>query len=91
MMCDAAATEAVQVGRQRGHERLALAGLHLGDPPEVQGGAAHQLHVVVTLADDPLAGLAHDRERLDQQVVEVLAVVEPLAELDRLGAAARRR
>ena len=67
------------------HEGLALAGLHLGDPAEVQGGAAHQLDVVVALTDDPLGRLAHDREGLDQQVVEVLAVVEALAELGGLG------
>ena len=50
---DALAGEAVEVDRQRRDEGLALAGLHLGDPAEVQGGAAHQLHVVVALADDP--------------------------------------
>ena len=81
----APATEAVEVGRQGRHEGLALAGLHLGDPPEVEGGAAHELHVVVALADDPAGRLADDRERLDQQVVEILAVGEPLAELGRLG------
>ena len=51
----------------------------------MQGGAAHELHVVVALAEHPHAGLAHDGERLDQQVVERLAVVEPLAELAGLG------
>ena len=55
---DALAAEPVEVGRQRRDERLALAGLHLGDPAEVQGGAAHQLDVEVALADDPLGGLA---------------------------------
>ena len=87
----APAGEAVEVGRQGRDERLALAGLHLGDPAEVQGGAAHELHVVVALADGALGGLARDRERLDQEVVEVLAVVEPLAELGGLGPRARRR
>ena len=88
---DALAGEPVEVDGQRRHEGLALAGLHLGDPAEVQGGAAHQLHVVVALADDALGGLADDGERLDQQVVEVLAVVEPLAELGGLGLQRRRR
>ena len=81
----APARQAVEVGGQRRHEGLALAGLHLGDPPEVQGGAAHQLHVEVALADHPLGRLAADGERLEEQVVEVLAVVEALAELRRLG------
>ncbi len=39
----------------------------------------------MALADHPLACLADDREGLDEQVVEVLAVVEPLAELAGLG------
>ena len=81
---DALAGERVEVHGQRRHEGLALARLHLGDPPEVEGGAAHQLHVVVALADRPLRGLAHDRERLDQQVVDRLAVLDALAELRRL-------
>ena len=81
----ALARQAVEVGRQRRDEGLALAGLHLGHPAEVQGGAAHQLHVVVALAEHPPAGLADDGEGLDQQVVEGLAAVEPLAELAGLG------
>ena len=55
------------------------------DPTEVERGAAHQLHVVVTLADHPRASLAGDGEGLDQQVVERLAVGEALAELGGLG------
>ena len=82
---DALAAEAVEVGRQRRHEGLALAGLHLGDPPEVQRGAAHQLHVEVPLADDPDRRLAVDGEGLDGEVVEVGAVGEALAELGGLG------
>ena len=66
----AAAGERVQVRRQRRDERLALAGLHLRDPAEVQGGAAHDLHVEVALAEHPLAGLADGGEGLGQQVVE---------------------
>ena len=47
----AAARERVQVGGGRGDEGLALTGLHLGDVAEVQGGAAHELHVEVTQAE----------------------------------------
>ena len=42
---DAAAGESVQVRRQRGDERLALACLHLGDLALVEHDAAHDLHV----------------------------------------------
>ena len=81
----ALAAEAVEVRREGGHERLALAGLHLGDPAEVQCGAAHQLDVVVPLPDHALRRLADHGERLDGDVVEVGAVGETLAELGRLG------
>ena len=87
----AAAGDAVEVGGQGRHERLAFAGLHLGDPAEVQRGAAHELHVEVALADRALGRLAGDGERLDQEVVEVLAVVETLTELGGLRLRARRR
>ena len=80
----ALAAEAVEVGGQRRHEGLALTGLHLGDPAEVQRRAAHQLDVEVALADDPGRRLAHDGEGLDQQVVELDPVLEALAELSRL-------
>ena len=82
---DALAAQPVEVGRQRGDERLALAGLHFGDPAEVERGAAHQLHVVVALADHADGGLAGDGERLGQDVVERRAVGEPISELDGLA------
>ena len=66
----AAARERVQVARQRRDEGLALAGLHLRDPTEVQRRAAHHLDVEVALAEHPLARLADRRERLREQVVE---------------------
>ena len=62
--------ERVQVARQRRDEGLALARLHLRDPPEVERGAAHDLYVEVALAEHPLAGFAHGGERFRQQVVE---------------------
>ena len=71
---DALAGQRVEIRGQRADEGLALTGLHLGDVAEVQRGAAHHLHVVVTLAEDALGGLADGRERLGEQVVEALAV-----------------
>ena len=62
--------ERVQVARQRRDEGLALAGLHLRDPPEVERGAAHDLDVEVALAEHPLARFAHGGERFREQVVE---------------------
>jgi hypothetical protein len=87
---DALALEGVEVGGQRGDERLALAGLHLGDRAVVQHHAADELHVVVPHVQHAAARLADDGEGLGQQVVEV----SPLATrcgTPRSSPAARRR
>ena len=82
----AVAGEPVEVHRHRGDERLALAGLHLGDVAVVEHDAADQLDVEGTHAERALGRLARDRERLEEQVVERLAVLVPLPELGGLGA-----
>ena len=82
---DAAAGQRVEVGRHGGDERLALAGLHLGDVALVQEDAADQLHVEGAQAEGAAGGLAGVGEGFGQQVVEALAVLEPLAELVGLG------
>ena len=73
---DALAFERVEIGGQRGDERLAFAGLHLGDLALVEHGAADELHVEVPHVEHAAAGLADDREGLGQQVVERLALRE---------------
>ena len=88
---DALAFEGVQVGGQGGDERLAFAGLHLGDLAAVQHDAADQLHVEVPHVEHAAAGLADHREGLGQQVVERFAVGEPLAEFGGLLAQLLRR
>ena len=82
----ALAGERVEIGGEGRDEGLALTGLHLGDAAAVQGGAAHDLHVVGALAEGAVRGLAHGRERLDLDVVEGLAVLEALLEVVGLGA-----
>ena len=80
-----AAGEAVEVEREARDERLALTGLHLGDVALVEDDPAHQLHVEHALVGGALAGLADGRERLEDELVEALAVLEPLPELRRLA------
>ena len=64
----ALAFERGQVQRQRGGERFAFAGLHLDDRVVMHGRAAQELHVEVPHVELPPARLAHQGERLDQQV-----------------------
>ncbi len=76
---NAAPDEAVEERRQRGHERLALAGPHLGDRPAVEHDAAHQLHVVVPLSERPDHRLADGGERLGQHLLQRLVDLRKLA------------
>ena len=79
----AIAAECVEIHGEGRDQCLSLAGLHLGHPTEVERRAAHELHVVVALADLAQRCLADHGEGLDEQVVEVCSVGQPLAELDR--------
>ncbi len=82
---DALACERVEIDRKRRHQRLAFAGLHLGDVAFMQYQAADQLHVEMALAERPLGRLAHGGEGRNQDVVERLAFGELLAELGGAG------
>ena len=75
----------VEVERLRGDERLALAGLHLGDVALVEDDAAH--HLDLEELDLPVAaeGLADRRVGLEEELLERLAVLDPLLELGLLA------
>src|SRR5262249_34902465 len=75
----------VQVERLDGDERLSFAGLHLGDVALVEDDPAHLLDVEEADAHRPLERLADRGERLEDELVDRLAVLDPLAELDRLA------
>ncbi len=60
------AGERVQVGRERGHQGLTLAGTHLGDLAVVQHHAADQLHIEMAHVQRAPGGLAHHGEGLMQ-------------------------
>ena len=83
---DALAFERVEVGGQRGDQRLAFAGLHLGDLAAVEDHAADHLDVEMPHVERAAPGLADDGEGLGQQIVERLAVGQPRAEFRGLGA-----
>ena len=77
---DALAGQRVQIGGQGGDERLAFAGAHLGDLAVVQHDAADKLHVEMAHMQRALGGLAHDRERLGQQLFQRRALRDTVAE-----------
>ena len=81
---DALAGQGVEIGGEGGHQRLALAGLHLGDPALMEDHAAQELHVEVAHAHGPDGGLPHHGEGLRQEVVQCFALCEPLLEQGRL-------
>ena len=70
----ALAFEGVQIGGQRGDQRLAFAGLHFGDFALVQHHAADQLHVEMAHIEHAAPGFADHGEGFDQQVVERCAL-----------------
>ncbi len=82
---DAFAGERIQVRGQGCDQRLAFAGLHLGDPAPVQDDAADQLDVEVPHVERAAAGLADHGEGFRQQIIERLACGQPAAELDGLA------
>ena len=66
----AVAGQRIQIAGKRRHQRLAFAGLHLGDLARVQHHAADQLHIEVPHAHRANTGLAHHRERLGKNLVQ---------------------
>src|SRR5262245_41912876 len=83
---DTPACEPVEVERLHGDEGLALARLHLCDVALVEDDAAHQLDVEEADADRAPERLADGGVRVEEEVLERLAVLEPLLELGGLAA-----
>ncbi len=63
---NALAVESVEVRGECRNERLAFAGLHLGDPAAMQHDAADELHIEVPHVQHTAAALADYREGLRQ-------------------------
>ncbi len=76
----ALAGERIEIDGKGGDQRLAFAGLHLGDAPLVQDHAADQLHVEMALANGALGGFADSGEGLGDQIIEIGAVLQAFAE-----------
>jgi hypothetical protein len=71
----------VQIGRQGRDQRFAFASAHLGDLALVQHHAADQLDVEVPHPKRAARSLADRGECVGQQILQVLAAGQPLAEL----------
>ena len=79
------AGQGVEVGGQSGHQRLALAGLHLRDAALMQAYAADHLHGIGPEPYGAVGGLAAGGEGVGQNIVQRFAGFEALLELRRLG------
>ena len=82
---DALAGQRIEIDGQGGDQRLAFAGLHLGDAAFMQNHAADELHVEMTLAERALGSLADGGEGGSKEFVERLTLRELLAELRGAG------
>ena len=74
------AGERIQINRQRGHQRFALAGAHFGDFAVVQHHAADQLYVEMAHAQHAARCFAADGKGFGQDVVQRGALRQPLFE-----------
>ena len=88
---DALAGQRVEIDRERRDQRLAFAGLHLGDVALMQHHAADQLDVEMPLAEGALGRLAHRGEGGNQDVVQRLAARRAGRGIRRCGPSAPRR
>ncbi len=75
------AGQCIEINGEGRDQRLAFAGLHLGDHAAMQYNTAHQLHVEMALPQGALRRLPHGRESVDQDVVELGPIGELLLEL----------
>ena len=73
--------QGVEIERRRCHERLSLAGLHLGDVALVEDDPTHHLNVEHPLLRLTPARLPDCRERLEEELLERFSVRQPLPEL----------
>ena len=71
---NAFARQSIEVPGERRDERLALAGLHLGNLAVVERHGANELHVEMAQAECSYAGLSNRGERLRKNGVEAFAL-----------------
>src|SRR3989338_7930154 len=81
---DAFSCERIEVRGQRGDERFALAGTHLGNAALVEHHAADELHIKMALAERPSRSFAHSSKRFRCKSLKRLPLLEPRLELCRL-------
>ncbi|MCG3173532.1 MAG: hypothetical protein GMKNLPBB_01729 [Myxococcota bacterium] len=81
----ALAFQGVEVTGQGGDQGLAFAGAHFRDAARVKHRAADQLDIKMPHVEDAASGLAADGEGLGQEIIELFALLDALAEFGGLG------
>ncbi len=79
------AAQCIEIRRERGDERLAFTGLHLGNIALMQHQAAQHLHMVGPHAQHAGIRLTDGCKRFRKNVVLGFAVGQTLSELSRFG------
>ena len=80
------AGERIQVSGERGDERFAFAGFHLGDLALVQHHAADQLHIEMAHGQRAAAGLARQGKRRGDRGLEGIGQALLIVGFGRIGA-----
>src|SRR4051812_10780311 len=73
--------QSVQIGWQRGYERLTFARTHLGNITVVEDHAADELHIKMPLSEGTPRGFSHYRKCLWSQTFESRALCQALLKL----------
>ena len=78
---DAFSFQRVQIGRTGGYQRFSFTGFHLRDTALMKNNTADQLYPVVLHIQHPSGSLSDGGKSLRKQIIQSLALCQPLLEL----------
>ena len=72
----------IQVRRECRYQGLSFTGLHLGNSSLMENDSAHELYPVMFHMDGTVCGFSYNGKGLHQQIIQCLAIGQPLFKLD---------